>query len=181
MAGLRLRVEDFQDPEPWRWLLTDDSGVVLADHQVALDPGEPEYEGFVDLAGFLRDRAVPDQRLQSEAELVDQVGGWIGNQVLGEAVSRAIVDHSPVVVRVELPEDADSLLYRPLELAHVDGLPLAVQDVSLVFEAAGEANFGPPTTRSAASEPRGSPSAPVASSRQPARPRAIAPWTRETS
>jgi hypothetical protein len=38
----------------------------------------------VDLAGFLRDRAVPDRRLASEAELVDRVGAWIGQQVLGE-------------------------------------------------------------------------------------------------
>jgi hypothetical protein len=139
MAELCLRVEDFQDTEHWRWLLQDQAGAFLADHQVALDPTASEYEGFVDLAGFLRDRAVPDQRLTSEAELVDRVGGWIGQQVLGEAVGRAIMDASPVVVRVELPEDADFLLYRPLELAHVDGRPLAVQDVSLVFEVQGEA------------------------------------------
>jgi tetratricopeptide (TPR) repeat protein len=44
-----------------------------------------------------------------------------------------------VVVQVTLPVAADYLLYRPLELAHVDGLPLAVQDVSLVFEVDGEA------------------------------------------
>ena len=54
-----------------------------------------------------------------------------------------MVDASPVVVRVSLPEDADFLLYRPLELAHAhaDGeepRPLAIQDVSLVFEIQGE-------------------------------------------
>jgi tetratricopeptide (TPR) repeat protein len=139
MAQLCLRVEDFQDAEHWRWLLQDQAGAFLADHQVTLDPDETEHEGFVDLAGFLRDRAVPDQRLKSEAGLVDRVGGWIGEQVLGEAVGRAMVDRSPVVVRVELPVDADVLLYRPLELAHVEGRPLAVQDVSLVFEVEGEA------------------------------------------
>lgn len=148
MAELRLRVEDFQDPEHWRWLLQDQTGAFLADHQVALDPAEPEYEGFVDLAGFLHDRAVPDQRLTSETALVQRVGGWIGKQVLGEQVGRAIVDRSPVVVRVELPVEADVLLYRPLELAHVDGRPLAVQDISLVFEVEGEA-------RGAAKQPIG--------------------------
>jgi tetratricopeptide (TPR) repeat protein len=139
MAELRLRVEGFQDAEHWRWLLQDSQGKFVADHRVALDTTESEYQGFVDLAGFLRDRAVPDRRLASEAELVDRVGGWVGKQVLGEAVGRAIVAESPVVVRVALPVDADVLLYRPLELAHVDGQPLAVQDVSLVFEVDGEA------------------------------------------
>jgi hypothetical protein len=142
MAELHLRVEEFKDAEHWRWLLQDQSGAFLADHQVALDPTESEYEGFVDLAGFLRARAVPDRRLASETTLVQRVGGWIGQRVLGVAVGRAIVDESPVVVRVELPVEADVLLYRPLELAHVDGLPLAVQDVSLVFEVQGEARGG---------------------------------------
>lgn len=68
----------------------------------------------MDLAGFLRDRAVPDRRLASEAELVDRVGAWIGQQVLGEAVGRVIVDESPVVVRV-LPAVDKQLGDRPLE------------------------------------------------------------------
>jgi hypothetical protein len=148
MAELRLRVEDFQDAEHWRWLVTDDRGLFLADHQVALDPTDSEYEGFVDLAGFLYERAVPDQRLASETALVQRVGAWIGKHVLGEAVGRAILDESPVVVRVELPEEADVLLHRPLELAHVDGQPLAVQDISLIFEVTGEA-------RGAAKQPIG--------------------------
>jgi tetratricopeptide (TPR) repeat protein len=145
MAELYLRAEHVQDDEnvpdvtQWRWRLTDQGDAFLAGHQVALDPADPEYAGFVDLAGFLRDRVVPDRRLQSEAELVDRVGGWIGQQVLGEAVGRVLLDNSPVVVRVLLPPEAAELVYRPLELAHVDGRPLAVQDVSLVFEVRGEA------------------------------------------
>jgi tetratricopeptide (TPR) repeat protein len=148
MPELHLRAEDIQHAENaqdvthWRWRLTDQDGAFLADHQVALDPADPEYAGFVDLTGFLRDRAVPDRQLQSEAELVDRVGGWIGQQVLGEAVGRVLVDNSPVVVRVLLPPQAAELGYRPLELAHVDGLPLARQDVSLVFEVEGEARGG---------------------------------------
>jgi hypothetical protein len=139
MAELHLRAEDVQDTDHWRWRLTDQGGAFLADHAVALDPADPEYEGFVDLAGFLRDRAVPDQRVASEQALVDRVGAWIGERVLGEAVGRAIVDESPVVVRVLLPPDDKGLGYRPLELAHVEGVPLARQDVSLVVEVEGEA------------------------------------------
>jgi hypothetical protein len=51
MAELHLRVEDFQDVDHWRWLLQDEGGTFLADRQVALDSGDPEYAGFVDLAG----------------------------------------------------------------------------------------------------------------------------------
>ncbi len=136
---MRLRVVDFKDPDHWRWLLEDPEGRFVADHEVALDPAEAEYAGFVDLAGFLQGRAVPDRRLASEAELVDRVGRWAGRRVLGQEVGRALVDAGPVVVDVVLPEDADFLLYRPLELAHVGGVPLAVQDVSLVLQVQGEA------------------------------------------
>jgi hypothetical protein len=150
VLGVRLRVVDFdvKDPDRWRWLLEDSEGRFVADHEVALDPAEPEYAGFVDLAGFLQDRAVPDRRLASEAELVDRVGRWVGRRVLGESIGEALVDAGPVVVEVVLPEDADFLLYRPLELAHVGGVPLAVQDVSLVFQVEGE-------TRAAAKDPVG--------------------------
>jgi hypothetical protein len=141
--ALRLDVPDFQDADHWRWLLTDPDGNYLADHQVALDRNDPEYVAFADLAGYLRRQADPDRRLASEAELVARVGSWIGQQVLGGRVGRAMVEASPVAVRVALPLDADFLLYRPLELAYVqaDGepvRPLAVQDVSLVFEVQGE-------------------------------------------
>jgi hypothetical protein len=141
--ALRLEVAEFQDADRWRWLLTDPDGRFLADHPVALDHRDPEYVAFADLAGFLRRQAVPDRRLASEAELVARVGGWIGRRVLGEAVGRAMVEASPVVVRVVVPKTADFLLYRPLELAHVqadDGQsrPLAVQDVSLIFEVEAE-------------------------------------------
>jgi hypothetical protein len=56
-------------------------------------------KSLASLAGFLRDRAEPDRRLASEAALVQRVGGWIGEQVLGEQVGRAMMDRSPVVVR----------------------------------------------------------------------------------
>jgi hypothetical protein len=42
-----------------------------------------------------------------------------------------------VTVRVRVPAGAEALLQRPFELAHAEGRPLALQDVSLVFEAAG--------------------------------------------
>jgi hypothetical protein len=54
---------------------------------------------------------------------------------LGEAVGRQIVAAAPVTVRVEVPDSAEFLLFRPLELAYVDGIPLARRgDVSLVYD-----------------------------------------------
>jgi len=55
MGELRLRAVDVRDAEQWRWLLTDQAGVFLADHEVALDPADLEHQGFMDLAGFLDD------------------------------------------------------------------------------------------------------------------------------
>jgi hypothetical protein len=141
-VAVQLRVVDFQGPYRWRWLLTDEHGSFVADHQVALDPAEPEYEAFVDLAEFLGNRAIPDRRVSSEAELVSRVGEWVGRRVLGEDVGRALVDASPVAVEVLVPAVADVLLYRPLELAHVGGVPLARQDVSLVFQVEGDVRAG---------------------------------------
>jgi tetratricopeptide (TPR) repeat protein len=138
MSTLSLKPVDYQDADHWRWLLTDHNGAFLAEHKVALNPADPEYQGFVDLPGFLQERAIPDRRLVSEAELVDRVGAWIGRQVLGEQVGRAMVEASPVVVRLLLPPEGDLLIHRPLELAQVNGLPLALHDVSLVFEVEGE-------------------------------------------
>jgi hypothetical protein len=113
----------------------------LADHEVSLDPEDPEYEGFVDLRSYLRDRAAPDRRQEDEALLVKEVGAWIGRNVYGLIAEKILAAGTPAVVRVEIPaapEDASGLLYRPWELGHAGGRPLALQDVSLVFEIKGE-------------------------------------------
>jgi hypothetical protein len=43
VAGLRLEVREFTDLTRWRWVLTDSSEVVVADHEVRLDPVGLEY------------------------------------------------------------------------------------------------------------------------------------------
>jgi hypothetical protein len=133
---LLLEITEYGDAAHWRWRLTTEGGAFIADHQVALDTGAVEYQGFVDLHGFLQQRADPGRRLASEAELVDRVGRWLGERVLGP-IGPALVERGPVTVRVQVPAGAEALLQRPFELAHVDGTPLALQDVSLVFEPAG--------------------------------------------
>ncbi|MGH4017420.1 MAG: hypothetical protein ACRDSL_26550 [Pseudonocardiaceae bacterium] len=137
-VGLVLRAVEVAGPCRWRWLLIDEgSGVLLADHQVTLDPDAAETEAFGDLYRFLRWRADPDRRVSSEAELVRRVGSWIGSVVLGTRIGRAIATAAPVTVRVQVPPGAEFLAYRPVELAHVDGVPLAARgDVALVYELA---------------------------------------------
>jgi hypothetical protein len=142
-VGLLLRVVEVRDGGlGWRWLLTDeDSGTPLADHTVALDPTRPSAEAFGDLHRYLRwraDPADPGRRAEHEAALLAEIGEWVGEQVLGRSIGRAIVSAAEPTVRVEVPPEAEFLLFRPLELAYVDGVPLARRGVSLVYA------LGPP-------------------------------------
>ena len=136
MEDLRLSVADFDGSGGglgWRWVLTEPGGAFVADHQVRLAPGEPGYEAFTDLYGYLRWRADPQDRVASEASLVAEAGRWIGERVFG-AVGVALAARAPAVVRVVVPEAARVLAFRPLELAVVAGRPLAVQGITLVWQ-----------------------------------------------
>lgn len=135
---VRLEVLEYRGLTRWRWRLTGPTGAFLADHAVDLDESDAEYEGFEDLYAYVQAFADVDDSLASEAQLVARVGRWIGEGVLGP-VGEALVDLAPVVARVAVPTGAEALLYRPLELGHVRGQPLATQDVSLVFEPAASA------------------------------------------
>ncbi|GIH91774.1 CHAT domain-containing protein [Planobispora siamensis] len=129
---LRLQVHDFQGPHRWRWTLHEARGRFLADHEVRLDTGDWRFTAFSDLHRYLRWNAAPDRRIEAEAELLAQVGDWIGAEVLG-AVGPALVGARPSAVRVVLPPEAGMLAFRPLELARVDGAPLALHNVPLVM------------------------------------------------
>jgi hypothetical protein len=133
MDELQLEVAEYTDIDYWRWRLTDAGGAFLADHPVALDRADPRYQAFVDLYPYLRYYAVPDRQLEHEAELLAEVGQWIGTQVWGQ-VGEKMVAAAPVTVHVRLPAALAGLAYRPLELGHIRGRPLARQEVSLVFE-----------------------------------------------
>src|SRR5262245_34938679 len=141
MDELRLEVTSFTDVAHWRWRLTDAHGAFKADHEVALNQTDSAYDAFSDLYGYLRYHAAPDRLLEHEAEIVAWLGRWIGAQVLGP-VGAAIVEHAPVTVRVCLPEEATGLLYRPFELGYINGAPLAVQEVSFVFDVAARPASG---------------------------------------
>jgi CHAT domain len=142
---LRLEVAEFTDANHWRWLLTDTAGAFLADHTVALDPADPKYQALFDLPGYLRYYAAPDRRDQDERRLLHEVGAWIGETVLGRGIAEKIAQgYPPIVVRVVVPEQAEQLLVMPLEIAHARGKPVALQGVSLVFEAPPPETGGEP-------------------------------------
>ena len=132
--GLRLEVREFADLTRWRWVLTDANGRFLADHAVRLDTGCWQFEAFADLSGYVWWHAAPDERYPAdEARIVAEVGGWIAAEVLGPRVTDALARGArdgPLTVRVTVP---DTLLFRPLELACLDGRPLALHDINFVF------------------------------------------------
>ncbi|MGH3977889.1 MAG: hypothetical protein ACRDRZ_02630, partial [Pseudonocardiaceae bacterium] len=133
-----LRVVEVAGPNRWRWVLTAESGQVLADHQVDLDVDTAEYEAFCDLVGHLDRHRLPHDPVGSEAEAVERVSTWISEHVFG----RGLLAKFSGTVRVIAPRGAEFLLSRPLELARVNGVPLARRQVSLVYEPAGLAGPG---------------------------------------
>ena len=134
--GLVLQAVDVTGPLRWRWLLSDeDTGRPLADHRVDLDPASDEMARFSDLYGYVRWHAAPDRRTADEARIVAEAGEWAGRVLLGEKIGMAIAGAAPVTVRVTVPAKADRALLWPLELAHVNGQPLAaLGDVPFVYD-----------------------------------------------
>jgi tetratricopeptide (TPR) repeat protein len=149
VGELRLEASEFRDLTSWRWALTGPGGSLVADHEARLDAGCWQFEAFGDLLGYLRWHAAPDRRLEDEARIVAEVGRWIGEEVLGP-VAAALVKSRPATVRVIVPSEpreARSLLFRPLELAHVDGKPLSLQGVTLVMQLSGNDQADVPPVR----------------------------------
>jgi CHAT domain len=131
---LKLSAAGFVDAARWQWLLSnDDSGQVAARHEVRLDPASWQFSAFSDLMGYLSWHTAPDRLRQDEARIVAELGEWIGSAVLGP-IAASLAQAAPVTVRVTVPEGAEELLARPLELAHASGRPLAAQGVTLVMQ-----------------------------------------------
>ena len=135
---LNLAVAEYKDAQHWYWRLTDENGQFLADREVKLNPSDAEYEGFLDLPRYLAIHAAPDRRRDDEARLVRQVGEWMGREFYGSIGDKILDAGTPAIVRVQVPEEASGLLYRPWELGYVQGQPLALQDVTLIFEVPGK-------------------------------------------
>ncbi|GAA4619299.1 hypothetical protein GCM10023195_87140 [Actinoallomurus liliacearum] len=137
MAELRCEVTDYDGPARWRWVLTGPGGRFLGDHEVRLDETDWQYEAFTDLRAYLLWHTAPDRRMEQETRIVAEVGAWLGEQVFGP-LGAAMVRERPATVRIVVPAEARTLAFRPFELAHVDGRPLALRNVTLVTQVGTE-------------------------------------------
>ena len=89
-AALTLEADDVRDACHWYWRLKDPDGTTLADHEVALDPSDWQYQAFLDLHDYLDRHASLDKWEEDEKRLLDQVGEWIGTRVLGAVGPRIL-------------------------------------------------------------------------------------------
>ena len=135
---LLLEVKDFKDPLHWRWVLNDSQGKFLQDFEVRLNSNDPNYAAFQEIYGFLEANSAPDKWLDDQTRLIRQVGSWIGREALGRVGERIAKFTTPITIRVLVPPEASGLLYRPWEMALIGDKPLAMRNVSLVFEISGE-------------------------------------------
>ena len=142
-----LACEDYQNAQHWRWVLRDGRGNFLADHEVNLDPACSEYDGLIDLRGYLDRHAAPDRWRADHARLLEDFGCWLGANVLGKAIGDKLrAPGVSLTLRVEVPVEAAGLLTIPLELAHAGGEPLALGGISLVSLVKGEGDGTAPET-----------------------------------
>ncbi|MEU0557441.1 CHAT domain-containing protein [Dactylosporangium sp. NPDC006015] len=122
LVSLTLTAVDVVGPTRWRWLLTDEAGAALADHQVDLDRDSAEYAALRDMVAFL-------QRDDQERTAAD-LAAWIGRAVFGATIGARLRD---VVVIVPVSPETAFLPAYPLEMATVDGRSLAERRVTLVY------------------------------------------------
>ena len=136
---LHLDAVEVQDSDHWRWVLKDDQGAFLADHNVALERASPKYRGLFDLPGYLQQYAAPDKKEEEERRLVRELGLWIAERLVGPSVGEAIVKRAkPIVaVRVRAPKNAEHIFSLPLDVAYFRGRFLFLQGVRFIFELAG--------------------------------------------
>ncbi len=116
---LRLKVSEYKDIDQWRWLLEDENGNFLADREVRLDTGAFEYRGYAELPEWLNANR---DAYGGDRELLRCLGAWMGENVFGN-LRENLLDFpgQPAVVHVAVPENAADLLFRPFELAHLEG------------------------------------------------------------
>lgn len=132
--SLILEVTDFRDLQHWRWVLKDKLGKFLQDQEVCFDLSDPNYKALLDLKSYLGSHSSPDDRINDQLRLLDNISDWMGSQIFGKVADRLADCRVPTSVRVLIPTEASALSYLPLELARVGDRPLALRDLSLVFE-----------------------------------------------
>ena len=131
---LVLHALEVASPRRWRWLLTEADDAALADHEVHLDASAWEYAAFIDLDRYVELNIAPDDRIAEETALVERLGRWASAVALGEAVGSVLAARAPTTVRIPVPTGSEFLGTYPLEIAYINGQPLARHGITLVFE-----------------------------------------------
>lgn len=137
---LILNIEYITDTN-WRWALSDKDGRFLADHEVALDTDDPQYEIFENLPGQLRYH----EEARGAEDMLAELGQWMGAKVFGAVGEKLLAyEQSPAcAVLVRVPTKAQNLLFRPFELAHLAGKPLAERGFRLIYIVAHDSDQKP--------------------------------------
>jgi hypothetical protein len=104
--ALLLKVTDYEDPQHWRWVLTDSSGKILQDHEVSLDPADPLYSALLDLPTYLERCSSPDNRVNDRLRLIKEVGARVGSKVLGKVAKELAGYRLATTVRIQVPPKA---------------------------------------------------------------------------
>lgn len=111
-----LDVTQVEGTYSWTWRLSDETGRVLVEQPVRLDPEDPSLAIARDLYRNLW-RIETDPR---QGFLV-RIGEFVEGRIFG-GVGRALVERAPVTVRVSVPRTAMHLLALPFELAPLAGV-----------------------------------------------------------
>jgi hypothetical protein len=132
MNVLILEVVEFIDLTRWRWTLRDISGRLLGEHFAFLDPKAVEYEGFIDLPKFVSLHAASEAPEDERAPL-ERFGNWLTSSAFG-ALAPTMASYGATTVRILVPPGAEALVLCPFESATINGKPLSLSNIVLVFE-----------------------------------------------
>lgn len=123
---LRLQIDVITSALNWRWQLLDDTGAVLARHDVALTAADLASTQLGDLyrSSLWRLDSDPQWRARSEHAILDPVGDFIGERLLGD-IAEVVAQRAPTTVLVAIDTIAAPILGYPLELARHAGVALA--------------------------------------------------------
>ena len=132
---------DYNTDTNWRWVLRDTTGRFLADQEVLLDTDDAAYESFEDLPGQLQYQ----ESVRPAEEVMAELGAWMGTHVFGAVGEKLLAyEQSPAcVVQVRVPPEAQNLLFRPFELAHLNGKPLAERGFRFIYTVARGSDHKP--------------------------------------
>lgn len=140
---LRLHVDEITSGLSWHWRLLDDSDTALAHHRVDLTAADLASTQLLDLYRSLwRLDTDPAWRAQSERAILQPVGDFIGERLLG-AIAEVLAQRAPVTVKVGIGGDAAPILGYPLELARHSGAALSSTGVAWCY-APGTTQQQPP-------------------------------------